>query len=250
MNYFDVINDLKTMKGVLLQSINPGANITITEINDKNIILENSSGNTVIRPLSEIKRIVEAMASGSPVHVDTVLEGSGSSRNQPETMLANLSYVEWLKIKNKKHIICIKENSHPLGTLKKMDEINECIVKAEFLVEESIKGLVVTVVFCTNIQQGIDFYSRVYGFEIKKANLNYSFLCKGNQALLLRLSPSEFNGFVCAPLMLVGNLEEERKRFSGEKQVRFVGNYHLPEQVLVTNRCGYSIVLAEKVWLP
>lgn len=59
----------------------------------------------------------------SAVHVDEVLHGSGTSRNQPETILANLPYVEWLKLDNKKHIAFVGKNTHLYGTLKQMDSI-------------------------------------------------------------------------------------------------------------------------------
>ena len=48
---------------------------------------------------------------------------SESSRNQPETILANLPYVEWLKLENKKHISFVGKDTHPYGTLKQMDAV-------------------------------------------------------------------------------------------------------------------------------
>lgn len=69
------------------------------------------------------KKIWDQLCSKPAVHVDAVLGGSGSSRNQPETILANLPYIEWLRINNKKHIVFVGEATHDFGTLRQMDPI-------------------------------------------------------------------------------------------------------------------------------
>jgi hypothetical protein len=73
--------------------------------------------------LIEIRRVWEQLCVQRAVHVDTVLGGSGSSRNQPETILANLPYVEWLIIGGRKHLSYVGKPTHPLGELKKMDSL-------------------------------------------------------------------------------------------------------------------------------
>ena len=74
------------------------------------------------RPYDELERIWQEMTSKPAVHVESFLGGSGSMRSQPETVLANLPYVEWLQIDGKKHIAYIDENTHEFGTLKQMDD--------------------------------------------------------------------------------------------------------------------------------
>lgn len=117
--------------GLDLQSIRPGANIRILEV-DKDrscLILQTSAGVTRSRPLGELQLIWNEMNRLPAVHVDEVLHGSGTSRNQPETILANLPYVEWLKLDNKKHIAFVGKNTHPYGTLKQMDLITASNLK-------------------------------------------------------------------------------------------------------------------------
>lgn len=75
------------------------------------------------RPYDELERIWQEMTSKPAVHVESFLGGSGSMRSQPETVLANLPYVEWLPIGGKKHIAYIDEDTHDYGTLKQMDEV-------------------------------------------------------------------------------------------------------------------------------
>lgn len=62
------------------------------------------------------------MCSLPAAHVDSVLGGSGSSRSQPETILANLPYVEWLTVAGKKNIAYVGDDTHEKGTLHKMDD--------------------------------------------------------------------------------------------------------------------------------
>ena len=103
------------------------------EIDDERgrLIIRTKKGDVRSRPLDELRRIWEALQKESAIHVDKVLNGSGTSRNQPETILANLPYIEWLKIDNKKHIAYVGESTHPFGTLKKMDPLKAVEITAE-----------------------------------------------------------------------------------------------------------------------
>ncbi len=125
MNFSDVKRDVHKLIGLELNSINRGASITIEDIEDdqERLIIKSKNGSLRSRPMSELKRIWEAMQREPAVHVDKVLNGSGTSRNQPETILANLPYIEWLRIDNKKHISYVGKSTHPYGTLQEMDPI-------------------------------------------------------------------------------------------------------------------------------
>ena len=131
MTFNDVIEDIKKLVGLDLQSIRPGANIRIIEIDEERscLILQTSTGACRSRPIGELQLIWNELNRLPAVHVDEVLHGSGTSRNQPETILANLPYVEWLKIDNKKHIAFIGKNTHHYGTLKQMDAIEALNIK-------------------------------------------------------------------------------------------------------------------------
>jgi hypothetical protein len=123
---FDVvISDIIRLVGLNLNSIKVGANISITsvDVDNQRVFLTDASGNNKSRPFDELRRIWDCLCTDEVAHVDSVLSGSGSSRNQPETILANLPYVEWLTISNKKHLRYVGKNTHPLGTLKQMDSV-------------------------------------------------------------------------------------------------------------------------------
>ena len=125
MNFSDVITDINKLVGIELHSVRPGAEITILDVDEEKdcLILRTAQGQERSRPLSELRTIWSEMQITPAVHVEGVLHGSGTSRNQPETILANLPYVEWLKINNKKHIAFVQRKTHAYGTIKKMDAI-------------------------------------------------------------------------------------------------------------------------------
>lgn len=147
MTFYDVIKDIQKLVGLDLHSIRPGANIRIIEVDEDRscIILQTSAGVTRSRPLGELKLIWEEMNRIPAVHVDEVLHGSGTSRNQPETILANLPYVEWLKLDNKKHISFVGKDTHPYGTLKQMDAITASNIKlsGNIGIDEKIEAVIV-----------------------------------------------------------------------------------------------------------
>lgn len=120
-----VLSDLQKMVGMTVRSIKPGAEITLRNVDLDNNRLEvlTKIGRVKSRKLDEIRKIWLELCRRPAVHVDAVLEGSGTSRNQPETLIANLPYVEWLSINRKKHIAFVRKETHELGTLKRMDAV-------------------------------------------------------------------------------------------------------------------------------
>lgn len=149
MTFNDVLNDIKKLTGLRLLSIRPGAEITILKIDEEqdNLLLRTASGATRSRPLRELRTIWDLMMQRPVVHVDEALHGSGTSRNQPETILANLPYVEWLKVNGKKNLAFVNKQTHPYGTLREMDvfQADELITKLRDQSRgNNPKGLIVT----------------------------------------------------------------------------------------------------------
>ena len=123
--FSDVLKDIEKLTGLKLQSIREGAEITIEELDwdSKRILLKTSSDVLRSRPFAEMEQLWNVLCKQPAIHVDSELKGSGSSRNQPETILANLPYVEWFRHLRKKNLALMSSNSHALGTLKRMDAI-------------------------------------------------------------------------------------------------------------------------------
>ncbi|RTR31650.1 hypothetical protein [Shewanella atlantica] len=125
MTFDDVIGQVESMVGLELKSIRPGAEIKLTQVDRKakRVWLTTSKGKNKSRPFNDLKRIWDAFCQEGFAHVDSVFGGSGSSRNQPETIMACLPQVEWLYIEGKKHLVMMPEGTHPLGQLRKMDVV-------------------------------------------------------------------------------------------------------------------------------
>lgn len=126
MPSFDVVlGDIHALIGMELKSIRPGADIVLTNIDvtERRFILKSSNGEIKSRPFSEIEAIIKALNVNGVVHVETVLAGSGSSRNQPETIIANLPYIDYTFIDRKKHLVLRDEPSHAAGQLQELDLI-------------------------------------------------------------------------------------------------------------------------------
>ena len=61
MDFSDIIDDLVKLEGIRLNSIRPGAEITIKQVDldQKKVVVESSSGKLHSRPFSEFQRIGE-----------------------------------------------------------------------------------------------------------------------------------------------------------------------------------------------
>jgi hypothetical protein len=177
MDFSDIINDLVKLEGIRLNSIRPGAEITIKEVDldQKKVIVESSSGKLQSRPFSEFQRIWEALLASPAIRVEEVLNGSGSSRNQPETIFANLPYIQWLKIDNKKHISFVNSSTHPYGTIQQMDAIQAANLLEQNASNSSRNPLVLIVT--DNISGSDKFISALSGITAT-ADLDGCYLYK------------------------------------------------------------------------
>jgi len=131
MDWQQTYQRLRQMVGMRLKSISGKTDITISDVNPDIITVRGQSGSKT-RPIDELRRIVMKMDLGQPIHVDSVLFGSGSSRNQPETILANMPDVEWLNLNGRKHIVWVGKQTHETGKLKEIGEFQATEIRARF----------------------------------------------------------------------------------------------------------------------
>ena len=170
MKFELVLEDLEKLRGQKLQSIGRSAAVVIKEIRHNRtrgpftgdlIVLETSSGGESTWPVETLRRLWEALCQKPAVHVDSFLHGSGSSRNQPETLLANLPYVEWLTIHNKKHIAYTGQTTRAAGTLQQMDSIAAEGVREKFHARAAKKPF--AVIATPDVPSVTDALQQVYG---------------------------------------------------------------------------------------
>jgi hypothetical protein len=136
---------LELLVGRQLDSIRPGRGIYVRslEADGGRIRITDASGRQRTRSIQELGKLWDMLRRQDYVHVDSALGGSGSSRNQPETILANLPTVEWLIVQGRKCLTMVDGPSHPVGTVRRMDDVS-----AALLIEshrEPISEVVVTV---------------------------------------------------------------------------------------------------------
>jgi len=130
---------LQALVGRPLKSISGKTDITVVSVDADLIVVKGQSGKRS-RPCDELRRIVEKMDVGQPIHVDSVLFGSGSSRNQPETIIANMPDVEWLNLNARKHIVWVGRQTHEIGTLKEIDDFEAAQIRLRFRGQGALTG--------------------------------------------------------------------------------------------------------------
>lgn len=124
----DVLNDIQdNLIGKELHGISGTASsFRISEIDyEKDYIVLDVQGKRRTWSFERLERVWKEMYYRPAANVEIVFGGSGSSRNQVETIYANLGYIEWLYVNGKKNIAYVGEDTHTYGTLKHMDEEKE-----------------------------------------------------------------------------------------------------------------------------
>jgi hypothetical protein len=125
MNYdLDIIPLLKKFEGMQLESVSGQSNILVKEVNESGVLMICSDGKEFRETHKRAKVVFEVLLEHRVVHVDAALKNSGTRRNIPETLLANLPFIEHVKINGQKHLFFNKEYepTHHLGTLKSKDK--------------------------------------------------------------------------------------------------------------------------------
>lgn len=133
MNFNDVLLDIEKLVGLRLEAINPSTGyVEITSVNfdAKNLQIKLNGKNPQSRPFSQLEKIWSILSKERAVNIESALEGSGSSRHIPETIFANLPYIEFFKYKNKKHLFLNFDSDRQLGTIKEISARNLKQVKS------------------------------------------------------------------------------------------------------------------------
>ena len=113
------IASLHTTKLSYLSGKNRLSNVAIEE-DSKRITALRAGKETISIAFEKLHSISLELATGNPVNVDAVFEGSGNARSALETILAHLPNVGWLPANQSpnegpKKIVWFNEEIHPLG---------------------------------------------------------------------------------------------------------------------------------------
>lgn len=123
MNFEDILGDIKSLIGRELLAINPKTGHIIIERVDTDAgsyYVSLNGRKPSSRPLSQLELIWNSLNHNRVAYTEGLLGGSGSSRHIPETVLANLPYVEFFKYKQKKHLYLSETPTHELGEIKSL----------------------------------------------------------------------------------------------------------------------------------
>jgi hypothetical protein len=168
MNFSSLLSEIEKLEGLQLRSIRPGAELSILEVNhgDERFLIRNADGTKHTRPFSEIRGLWEQLLSSPAIHVDSAIGGSGTRRNQPETILANLPYVEWLNYRGRKHIAFVGHRTHEPGTLKRMDAVEAEVWKKRLEGAETT-NLPTIIVITTDVREATANLESVTGLKVE-----------------------------------------------------------------------------------
>jgi len=149
------------------------------------------------RSISELQAIWNVLKKDGFCSVDQALYGSGSSRNQPETIFANLPFIQHFKYKNKKHLLLCPKSSRDVGTIEAVTEPELSVIKQKIdnFLSLSISELRSDVVLLLNET----------GNKINKADnqpaINIKPLYKKLEALEQKLAASQITKGLQEPLV-------------------------------------------------
>ncbi len=137
MQFSQVLEDIQTLVNKPLHAINTKTApiyITKVDLSLKSYFVSsspNEAGDS--RPFSELEAIWDELTYKGFCNVDQALYGSGSSRNQPETVFAHLPYIQHFRFKGKKHIFLRAKPIHSPGTLSELtgDELSLILSKID-----------------------------------------------------------------------------------------------------------------------
>ncbi|MEZ9525856.1 hypothetical protein [Enterovibrio norvegicus] len=119
MNYSsDILPLLINYIGMELDSLSGRSNIFVNNVDINGLSLTCADGKLFTESHRRTKIVFEKLLEEEMVHVDAALENSGSRRNIPETLLANLPFIEFGKVNNRQHLFLQEEDTHELGTIK------------------------------------------------------------------------------------------------------------------------------------
>lgn len=125
MKFEELLEEMNMLRGRELKALGRAASVELLEINRgrNSVRLSVTGRGETSRSLDELRKLWRELNRLPAVHVDSVLAGSGTSRNQPETLLANLPFVEYLFVDGRKHLALVSGRTHAPGTVRRMDGV-------------------------------------------------------------------------------------------------------------------------------
>ncbi len=113
-----VIPLLKNLVGHHLESISGKTNLRLVSIDTNGYEVRCADGELLNENHNRAKIVFDDLVANGTTHVEAALQNSGTRRNVPETLLANLPFINHTKILGRKNLVMKSTNTHALGTLQ------------------------------------------------------------------------------------------------------------------------------------
>ncbi|HHX8294141.1 TPA: DUF262 domain-containing protein [Vibrio diabolicus] len=124
MIFEDLLDDIEQLIGLPLKAITATTSgITLLSIDretDRYIVKPDSSNREQKRNIRELEAIFESLDKDGYCNVEQALQGSFTSRHQPETIFANLPYIQYFKYERRKHLVLRDSDQHALGEIQEL----------------------------------------------------------------------------------------------------------------------------------
>lgn len=124
MNFESVLDDIEKLINFPLSAINPSTpDIKILSINfetRKYVVKSEDSNRKLVRSFSELELIFDNLNKKGICNVPQVLLSSSSSSSQPETIFANLPYIQFFSFERQNYLVLRDSNKHALGVTQKL----------------------------------------------------------------------------------------------------------------------------------
>uniref|UniRef100_UPI003F8768B6 DUF262 domain-containing protein n=1 Tax=Vibrio sp. WZ-1 TaxID=3454501 RepID=UPI003F8768B6 len=124
MNFEDLLDDIEQLIGLPLKAITATTSgITLLSVDRETgryVVNPDGSNREQKRNIRELEAIFESLDKDGYCNVEQALQGSFTSRHQPETIFANLPYIQYFKYERRKHLVLRESNQHALGEIQEL----------------------------------------------------------------------------------------------------------------------------------
>lgn len=162
VDYDEVWKAVKKLQGKKLSSISGQTDLQVVQVDDDVVEVRDSGGQNRERSRGELIGLFERLERLPAGHVESLLAGSGTQRNIPETLLANLPWIEWTRVSGKKHLVYVGEPTHRAGTLRELSDEDRARVEADKRVRPMTFGKQSIIDAATEPGRDLELPDRVY----------------------------------------------------------------------------------------
>ena len=134
-NFEEILSDIKKLKDLPLHAINKSTGTLVlleVDIDKKKYYVKTPESTRIVhRGINKLESIWNTLQRDGFASVEQALRGSNSNRHNPETIFANLPYIQFFYFNRKKHLILREKNIHPLGEISELSPTELRIVKRQ-----------------------------------------------------------------------------------------------------------------------